>query len=895
MEPYLPRYHARARRKLGPGMRRLSNLWRNLIRKQRVEDQLDAEVRSYLELLEEEKIRKGLEPRTAHREALIELGGIEQVKESVRDARAGRLVEMLWSDVRHAWRMILKMPLTAAVVAGSLGVGIGVNATVFSWIQAVVFEPLPGVSGSGGFQLVEPRADTGSYPGMSWLEYRDLRESMTSFRDLLAFRMVPFYVGDPGRTDRIYGLLISGNYFAALGLQPALGRFIQPEEAARPGGAPVVVISYEFWQTHFGATPVALGQSLRVNDRPLTIVGVAPPRFQGTVLGMNFSLWTPATLAPLLLAGSEELEDRSLRGYSAMGRLAPHASRAAAQAELDRALRQLAQLYPETNAKIQGEVMPFWRAPRGPQRLLANSLAILEGILLLLLLAVCGNAANLMLARTAARQREIGVRLAIGAGPGRVVSLLLTENLLLAFLGAGLGLLVAFWGTVALRAVPMIGSLPLKFQTRVDAIGLVFTMSLGLASGLIFGVSPAVALARLDPHSVLRGTPGTGIRARFRNTLIGTQTALALLVLIAAGLFFRSFRETQATDPGFLRDGVLLAAYDLTGRSADSASARAFAARLLERVRALPAVEGAAIASAVPLDIHGMPLTVITVEGHARRDAAPDRALTNTVTPGYFSVMAIPFRAGRDFADLNDPAAPPQAIVNEEFVHRYLNDIDPIGRRVTIRGRSCLITGVVRNSVYESFGERATPLVYRSYRDRPQTAGEIHIRTRAGSETMLASGLRQIVRELDPTLNVYDIRTMNEHVDRNAFLRRIPARMFAVLGPLLLALAAVGIYATAASSVAQRTTEIAVRLALGASARRVVGQIVRETLRVVAGGALAGWLVAVLVDIHLAGGAIYVPVFIGVPAILLLVATLACWLPAFRAGKIDPLVALKQE
>src|SRR5713226_7304651 len=368
MEPHLSRYRARSRRKLGLNMRRLSNLWRNLIRKDRVEKHLDAELRSYLELLEQEKISKGLDPQTAHREALMELGGVEQVKESVRDVRTGRLLEMFWSDLRHAWRMILKMPLTAAVVVGSLGVGIGVNATVFSWIQAVVFDPIPGVSGSGSLQLVEPRADTGSYPGMSWLEYRDLRESMSSFRDLLAFRMVPFYVGDTGRTERIYGLLVSGNYSSALDLKPALGRFIQPEETTRPGSEPVLVISYEFWQTRFGAAPNVLGQSIRVNERPLTIIGVAPPRFQGTILGVNFSFWTPATLAPLLLAGSPELEDRNLRGYSAMGKLAAHATPVAAQTELDRAMRQLAELYPETNAKIQGEVLPFWKTPRGPQR-----------------------------------------------------------------------------------------------------------------------------------------------------------------------------------------------------------------------------------------------------------------------------------------------------------------------------------------------------------------------------------------------------------------------------------------------------------------------------------------------------------------------------------------------
>jgi predicted permease len=441
----------------------------------------------------------------------------------------------------------------------------------------------------------------------------------------------------------------------------------------------------------------------------------------------------------------------------------------------------------------------------------------------------------------------------------------------------------------------MIGAFPIRFQTRLDAVGLGFAMLLGLTCGLIFGVPPAVALARLDPQSALRGVCGPAFRSRLRKTLMGAQVALALVVLVVAALFFRSFSETQGTDPGFRRDGLLLAGYDLTGRNADASSTRAFAARLLERIRALPAVEGAALATSVPLDLHGMPMTPFTVEGHARADAAPDRALTNTVTTGYFATMGIPFRAGRDFVELNEPAAPPQAIVNEEFVHRYLDNTQPIGRRVTARGQNYVITGVVRNSVYDSFGERAAPIIYRSYRDRPASMGEIHVRTRPGAETLLASDLRRIVRELDPTLAVYDVRTMNEHVEKNAFLQRIPARMFAVLGPLLLALAAIGIYAVVACSVAQRTNEIGVRLALGATSRRVVRQIVHETLRVVSVGVLAGWLVAFLVAIHVARGVISLPVFLGVPAILLLVATLACWLPAYRAGQIDPMVALRQE
>jgi predicted permease len=596
-----------------------------------------------------------------------------------------------------------------------------------------------------------------------------------------------------------------------------------------------------------------------------------------------------------LLTGTTELADRSQRGYNVMGWLAPEASRAAAESELDRTIRQLGQLYPETNGRMRGEVMPFWRPPNGPQRMLARSLGLMQGLMFLLLLAVCGNAANLMLARSSRRQREIGIRLAIGAGPGRIIRLVLTENLLLALLGAGLGWLVAIWGTDALRAVPMISTFPIRFQTRVGLSGSVFTMALGLLCGLIFGVSPAVALARLDPQSVLHGLSGAGFRSRLGRALIGTQAALAIVVLISAALFFRSFRETQNADPGFVRDGLLLANYNLTGRGGDGNAARRFAANLLERVRALPGVQGAAIAGSVPLDIHGMPLMSLQVKGHAPAEAAPDRGLMNTVTPGYFATMKIPFRAGRDFTDLNDSDAPAQAIVNEEFVRRFVRSSQAIGRAVTARGRSYLIVGVVRNSVYEAFGEPAIPMLYRSYRDAPRLGGEIHVRARPGSETLLGSDLRRIARELDPTLDLYDIRTMNEHIDRNAFLRSIPARIFAVLGPLLLALAAIGIYAVVASSVAQRTGEIAVRLALGATARHVIGQIVRETLRVVSVGALIGWLASLLVDLHLAGGVIYLPVFVGVPAILFMVAALACWLPAYRAGRTDPMIALRQE
>jgi predicted permease len=633
---------------------------------------------------------------------------------------------------------------------------------------------------------------------------------------------------------------------------------------------------------------------MRINDRLLTIVGVAPERFQGTVLGLKFDLWIPATMAPALLTGSKELEDRALRGYAAMGLPAPGASTRQARAELDEAMRQLAREHPETNADMKAEVMPFWQAPRGPQRMLASALLMLQAVLLLLLLAVCGNTANLMLARASVRHREMGMRMALGAPPWRVAMLLLTETLTMAIAGAALGAVIAVWATDALRAVPFITAVPVRFQTSVDGVGLAFAMALGVASGLLFGVAPALQLARVDPQAAIRSGSRAAGRSTMRNALMAVEVALALVVLMAAGLFFRSFNETRDTDPGFRREGVLLAAYDLTGRNIDAGASREFAARLLDRLRALPAVESAAIASSVPLDIHGLPLRSFTLEGHPQSTAAPDRALSNTVTPDYFRVMGIALVAGRDFADLRDAASPRQAIVNEEFVRRFIEG-EPLGRTIELRERKYVTVGVVRNSISESFGEPPMPVIYLSYRDRPLAQGEIHLRTRSGAELLLAPQVERVVRDIDPTLPVYDIRTLTDHVEKNLFLRRIPARMFVVLGPLLLVLASIGIYAVVAYTVSQRTIEIGVRIALGATAERIVRQIVGESFRVVAAGAMVGWLVAVLVNVHLVRGPLFLSVFAGVPAVLLTVAVAACWMPARRATSLDPLAALREE
>ncbi|HET9276144.1 MAG TPA: ABC transporter permease [Gemmatimonadales bacterium] len=807
-----------------------------------------------------------------------------------------RFLLELGRDLRHALRTIGRMPGLAAVVILSLGIGIGANTVVFSWIQMLIRKPLPGVRDVGRFYLVEPRDETGSHPGVAWAEYEDLRQRLRTFEGLLASRMIPLDLGEPGRAERTYGQLVSASYFPLLGLTPFRGRFLTPDEVSRPGGAPVAVVSHGFWRARLGGAPDALGKTLLVNGIELTVVGVAPEGFQGSHLGLTFDLWVPATLAPALFPGSRELTDRTQRGWTVMGRLAPGITLADAAAELAGAMRELERDYPPSNAGLGADLLTFWQALRGPPRFLLGALRILQGIMLLLLLAVCANTANLLLARASARQREIGVRGALGAGRGRLVSLLLTESLVLALGGVALGVALAVWGTDAIRAVPMIGAFPIRFQTGVDGVTLLFASLLGLGCGLLFGAAPAVQLARVDPLAALRSGTTGGSRSRLRNVLMGVEVALALAVLVSAGIFLRSFGETRDLDPGFRRDGVLLAAYEFGDRRPDDDYSRTFAATLLERLGALPDVEAAALSTAVPLDIHGLPRRGFELEGHARDEVGRDQALLNVVTPGYFRTLDIPILSGRDFAGLSDPSPQPQAVVNDAFVARFLPGAEPLGRRITAGGDTYVIAGVVRTSTYDTFGEDPQPIIYYSYRDLPYPRGQIHVRIRPGAETAIVPELRRVVAGIDPTLPLYDVRTMTEHIDKNLFLRRIPARMFAVLGPLLLALAAIGIYAVVSYTVSRRTAEIGVRIALGATAGTVTRQIVRESLRIAVIGAGAGWLLVYMVYIHVARGRPLDPlVFAGIPALLLLVAAVASWLPARRVASVDPIETLRQE
>lgn len=803
-------------------------------------------------------------------------------------------------DLVHAPRTLRRTPFVATVVAVSMAVGIGVNTTVFSWLQAVVLQPIAGVRDAGAVRLVEPLTERGDYPGTSWVEYRDLAASLASFDRLAAFRMAPLDVGLAGGSDRTYGLLVSGNYFSTLGLHAAAGRLLRADDAARPGAEPVVVVSTRFWQTRLAGLPAVVGSTLRVNDRPLTVVGVAPEGFNGTIVGLAFDLWIPATAATIVFDRSAELDARGDREYTAFGLLRPGVTDAQASAELDAAMRRLAHDYPATNATIAGEILPFWRSPNGPQRFMAGALGVLQSVMMLVLLAACGTTANLMLARTATRRREIGVRLAIGAARWRIASLLLAEGAVLALVGTAAGAALSVWGTGALRAMPMPTAFPIRFDTAIDRTSLLFAAALGLAATLIFGLIPALHFARTDPQASIKDAdPGAGFsrrRGRLMQALMALQVGLALIVLVVAGLFVERYVLARTTDPGFAQDRVLLSAFDLRerNRAVDAASSARFVSALLDRLRSAPSVTAAAVASSVPLDIHGLPSRAFRLEGHSRPDGGEDLALTNIVTPGYFATMGIALREGTDFAAMTDAAAPPQAIVNETFARMFGQGLTICGRRIDSAGRTYTIVGVVADSIYQAFDEPPTPFIYVSFRDRPVPAGEIHLRMAGGATGPVTADLRRAAAATDASVTLYNVRTLADHVDQNLVFQRIPARLFAVAGPLLIGLAAIGIAAVVAYGVAEQRRDIAVRLAIGATASRVTGELVAQTMAVVTFGAAAGWVIAFVIERDVMQAPRIDPIRFGlVPAVLLAIAAAAAWIPARRAGRDQPAITLR--
>lgn len=802
--------------------------------------------------------------------------------------------------LRLSFRNLRSAPFLNAVVILSLAIGIGANTVVSSWLRQAIFEPLPGVSAP--VMLLEVRDDVGSYSGSNWLEYRDLPELLPSLSAIAAHRPRALNLGDSERDRRVYSEYVSANFFSLLGVRPQLGRFFRPDEVAQPGSAAVVVISHHFWQDHFQGAFDAIGRSLKLNGHTFTVVGVAPPDFHGAYNNLGFDLWVPLTMAGELQPATTELSSRLSRSYQFLAQVRPGVPPAQLQAELDHAAKTFSAINRSTatNNDIAFELLPVWRSPRSGA-LMVGSLATLQVFTLLILVVVCTNTANLLLARASTRRREIGVRLALGGGSRQIMTQLLTESLLLALLGAGLGVIFSLWGIDALKQIPLPSSLPVRLAPQLDWFSLFFAAGLGATCGILFGLVPALQLARSDVLEALRGGRGlTGGRSRARDLLVGAEVAVALVVLALAGMFMKSFNNSQHFATGYDSDRVLLANLDLAGRGYTPATGRTFLSNLLSRLAESPGVEAVSVAGAVPLDVRGLPRGNIEVEGKPIDPAHRDNIIWFNASPGYFATLGVPFAEGRDLSPLSRTDLPLDAVVNEEMARRCWPGTTPLGRRFEVGGTFYTVAGVVRNAKYVSLNETPQPAAWLTLRAQFIFSPTLHVRVASGAPTAHLEAIRQTVRSLDAELALADIRTFTQHIDNNLVLQRMPARMLAVLGPLALALAAIGLYAVIAFSLAQRVPEIGVRLALGATPRAVVHMLIWQGLRVVLTGAGVGWVLSFVAGYLLKDVLVGVPlgdpqIYLGVPALLLGVALLACWLPARRAAFVDPMIALRSE
>ncbi|MCA1627993.1 MAG: ABC transporter permease [Acidobacteria bacterium] len=808
----------------------------------------------------------------------------------------------LWQDVRYAARMLRANLAFTAVAILSLAIGIGANTTIFSLVNAVLLRPLPGVARVE--QLVDVHAtaqDGSSYHVFSYPDYEYLRDRSDLFDGLTAYGQIPVDLNAGDRAERIAGLLVTGNYFDVLGTRAARGRLLTPEDDRTPGAHPVAVISHRLWQQRFAGDMNIIGKTATLNGHVFSIIGVAPEGFTGTWVGLTNDVWLPVLM-------QREVSPRDSLGRQTgwlqlSGRLKEGVGMEAAQAQLSVLAQQLAAQFPETNRGEGVDVQPMSRVPGEVQGAVFGFLGMLTVVVGLVLLIACANVAGMSLARAVARRKEIAIRLALGAPRGRIVRQLLTESMLLFVIGGIAGALVAVWTTDLLLAFTP-PDVPLTLNLNLDARVLAYTLIVSLATGIIFGLAPALQATKADVLPALKedgASEGLARRSRLRSWFVVGQIAVSLVLLIAAGLFFRSLRNAALIDPGFNPEGVQVVTFDLATRGYDETRGREFYRQLTERVRALPGVEAASLASLVPLGGQNR-MNGISVEGHTPPNGAKAFYVnSNTIDADYLPTLQIPLRQGRNFNASDVEGAARTALVNETFARRFFNG-DAVGGRFGFGAAPATpveIVGVVADGKYETLGETARPAIFLPFAQNYSPGMTLQVRT-GGDAGALMNAIRREANVLDKDLPFLNAMPMTERIGFSLIPLRLAASVVGVLGCLGLLLAGIGVHGVIAYSVAQRTRELGIRRALGAQDSDVLRLVVSQGLRLTALGVALGLLGAFALTRFLSNllygiGALDPIVFVGVPLLLALVALIACYIPARRAMKVDPMVALRYE
>jgi len=820
-------------------------------------------------------------------------------------------MRILWQDIRYGFRVLKSSPGFTFVAVLTLALGISVNATVFSWIDSVLLHPFPGAGDPGELALIETVTPKGEYlVNTSYLDCRDYRANLKLVSGLAFARFTPLSVGADGRTGRAWAELVSANYFDVIRVKPILGRAFLPEEDAdKPGAFPVAVISYNMWRNRFHSDPNVLGKTIRLNRRELTIVGVAPQGFRGTLAGVIFDVWAPVTMAEAMGTGTGTLHYRGTRDITAtLVRLKPGVSFEQARAEVSALGKRLAAMYPDTNRGIDLTLTPIWHGHLGAQGLLLQPLRILMMVSALLLLIVCANVANLLLARSVSRQKEFGIRLAMGAPRGRLARQLLTETLVLALAGALAALIMVLWMGQALTLLFPGMDVPLDLGGGINLPTFLFTMLIALAATLVSGAAPALWSVRSDLNQALKEGGRSGFAGkrshRLRGILVTTEVALATVALIGAGLFLESFRKATAINPGFDTANISVSQFYLSYAGYTAEEQWQFCRNLRRRMEAMPGVLAVSYSDVIPMSTPGgagsIPWHKIDVEGYV---PAPNEQMMihrATVPPGYFKLLGIPLLDGRDFTEADDSNAPTVIIVNETFARRYFQGRNPIGRNVKIEDSAATVVGVAKNAKYHTPMEEAIPFFYIPFRQwfEPGLNFAVFIKT-AGDPMRVIPALRREALALNPDA-VFTTRLLAEETTRSVFGQKVAASLLGFVGIVSLLLAAVGLYSLMSYAVAQRTQEIGIRMALGARPSGVLGMVLREGMKLTAPGLLIG-IAAAFVAARLVSATL-VTVSAGDPlafaassAFLLAVAALASYLPALRAMRVDPMIALRGE
>ena len=873
-----------------------------LFRRRRREREFAEELESHLALHIEDNIRGGLSPDEARRLALIKLGGIALTRERYREQRGLPMLETLWHDLRFGARILMKQPGFTLVAVLTLALGIGANTAIFTLVNGLLLRSMPYpeaerlavVDTAVRRERVEVRAI--SYPDfVSW------RDQNTVFEQIAARSSQSFSLLSGNEPERVSGELVSANYFSLLGVQAAYGRTFLSEEDRTPGTHRVAMVGYGLWQRRFGGTPNLVGQTIQLSDGNYTVVGIMPEGFRG--ISDQAELWLPMMMVSAARE-TGDMETRNQRWLATVARLKPGVSLPQAQAEMDTIARRLEQTYPDTNAHRGTLVTPLREWLFGNMQLM---LWILLGAVGCVLLVACANVANLLLQRAATRRKETAIRLALGATPRRLMRQLLTESLLLALIGGALGVLAAYWSADVLVAISPI-TFPSFVKLTLDVRVLGFSLLISVLTGVFFGLAPALQAAKPMLNEVLkdsgRGTSGGLGRSRLLGSLVVSEIALALVLLVGAGLMIRSLQRLQAVAPGFDSERLLTMRFSLPAQKYPREQIGVFNRQLRERLQALPGVQAVALSTDLPLS-GNTSAGPIELEGKTALPSDSEiRMFRHRVTPEFFATLGIPLRKGRDFTADDHAQAPGVVIISEALARRCWPGEDPLGKRLREEGASnpwVSVVGVAADVKYRGLpnNPNADPDVYFPLLQRLNNNLSLAVRT-AAEPTNLTAAIRQELQKLDPNLPVYGVTTMAQRVANQTTQARFSTWLLGIFGAVALLLSAVGIYSVMVYAVEQRKHEVGIRLAMGARVGDVLKLVLRQGMRLALLGVAVGLSAALALTQLMKGllfgvAAIDPLTYTGIALLLTAVALLACLIPAWRATKVDPIIALRHE